>query len=557
MPTVTMDRDDLFGILGKAVDMDRLLSDLTSLKCEVQAVEGDEITVEVTPDRPDLFSTEGIAVALKGLEGFEVGPPKIRVQRGVVTATIDKSVKGVRPCVAFSEVLGLRLSNEAVRQIMQLQEKLHETYCRHRRKVSIGIHDKDAITPRINYLALKPDEIRFVPLGETREMSGSEILDLTPKGVQYGHIIRPFDRYPLLVDDEGTVLSMPPIINSIHTVVTESTRNIFVDVTGTDKKLVDNVLSIMTLALLQRGRQVRNVRVKDSGRVYHTPDLSPAEMELSRDYVNQITGLSMSAREIKGLLQRMRLGVKLVDSDRLRVLVPAYRSDVLHEIDLVEDVLMVYGYDNVEPEYPSIATIGRESADAEAIRRVRDLMVGFGFQEVLNYMMSNEEVLFTRMRLSPEKIVRVANPVSQTYSTLRNWLLPCLLNFLSFNKHAPFPQKIFECGDVVTVDGREETGTRSVVKLAAAISDSKVSYEGVQAIIYSLLPSLGVKKWTLKPIRHRSFLKGRGAGIVVRNSELGVLGEIHPEVLTNFQLDMPVAAFEVDLSQVSGLGAWR
>lgn len=550
MPTVTINYEDFCQILGRRIKRKRLLEDLDSIKCEVQSVNESEITIEVTTDRPDLFSTAGIAVALKGIEDIEVGLPKIKVERSTVVVRVDESVKEVRPFVAFSEVREIQLSDEAVRQIMQLQEKLHETYCRHRRKVSIGIHNADAITTRIKYEALKPSEIKFIPLGEQREMSGDEILSSTPKGIEYGHIIEDFDRYPLLTDDRGTVLSMPPIINSIHTVVSPGVRNLFIDVTGTDKKLVNNVLNLVTFALVQRGEVVRSVKRAGPDGTAWTPKLAPTERELRVRYARDVLGLDLSADQTRDCLLRMRFGAEIDGEDRLKVLVPFYRHDVLHEIDLVEDVLIAYGYGNVKPEVPSIATIGREIETVEQTRAARDIMVGFGFQEVLNYMMTNKDDLVKKMRLGRGDVVEVANPVSRTYSVLRNWLLPGLIRFLSTNKHTPYPQRIFECGDVVLIDKESETGTRGVTKLAAVISDSKVSYEDVQAVLFSLLPSLGIRKWSTKPIRHRSFIEGRCANVFVGAYKLGILGEIHPEVLNNFDLEMPSAGLEVNLRMI-------
>lgn len=550
MPTITIDYNDLCQLLGKRLDLDRIAQDLAAIKCEIESIEGTEITIEVTPDRPDLFSTAGIAVALGGLRGDERGLPKVKVKRGEVVVMVDKDVVSIRPFAGFSEVRGLQLSDEAVRQIMQLQEKLHETYCRKRRRVSIGIHDRGAIAPLIRYTALRPDEIRFIPLDERREMTGSEILSLTSKGVQYGSIIKDFDRYPLILDENGVVLSMPPIINSIHTVVTPSTRNVFVDVTGTDRVLVDDVLAVVTLALVRRGEEVRTVKVIQPDEVVWTPKLIPTERELDLERVKDVLGIPLSATEVENLLLKMRYGISLRERGRLRVLVPPGRRDVLHEIDLIEDVLMGYGYNRVKPETPSIATIGGENEIVEVTRKARDLMVGLGFQEVVSYMMTNKKLMFTKMRLKPERVVEVENPASLTYSILRNWLLPCLLEFLSVNRHHAYPQRIFECGDIVAIDERMETRTKSVRKLAAAMASSKVGYEDIQAVLYSLLPNLGIDGWTIRAAKHGSFIDGRCASVLVGGRSLCILGEIDPEVISNFELEMPVAGFEMDISRI-------
>ena len=511
MPTITVNYEDLCDLIGKRIPIEQLSDKLFLLKCEVESISDKEINVEVTSDRPDLLSAEGIARELRGSLGLQLGLPKYGVTEGNVILKVDTTVKQIRPYMSSAVIRAVQLTGEAVRQIMQLQEKLHVTYCRRRRKVSIGVHDLDKVKLPFTYAGVEPEKISFIPLGETREMNGYEILQLTPKGREYGFIIQSFPRYPLLYDVEGNVLSLPPIINGVLTTVTQDTRNLLLDVTGTDEKLVNFVLNIVVTSLVQRNGRIESVKVIYPEKNVRTPNLEPTKIRLRTDFVNSMMGLQLARSRVAGLLRRMGYGVAQVKGNTLSVLIPPYRCDILHEIDLVEDVAIAYGYDKLEPIIPLTATMGGELEVSRLARKVRDFMVGLGFQEVMNYVMSNKTLLFTKMRIEDEKVAEVSNPTSAEYSALRNWLLPSLLNLLGYNKHVSYPQKIFECGDTVILDEEEPTKTHTRRKLAAAICDYKVSYEDIQSILYTFLKNLGVETWKVERTEHNSFIQGRVA----------------------------------------------
>lgn len=548
MPTITVSYEDLSGLLGIKIPFDQLSDLLFLAKCEVVGVMGDEITLELNADRPDMLSAEGIARVLRGITGVEMGPKEYKPIRGEVSITVKPSVLKVRPWIVSAVVRGLRLSDEAVRQLMQLQEKLHLTYCRNRRKVSIGLHDLDAVSSKIVYEGVKPDQIKFVPLGETREMTGRQILKETPKGREYAHLIEQFEAYPLLHDVEGRVLSMPPIINGVLTTVTSSTKNVLIDVTGTDEKLCRSILNLVTADLVERGGVVESVTIKYPDKVFKLPSMEYSTLTLSTNYVNEMVGINLADKEVVECLLKMRYGANVLREGLIEVRIPPYRLDVLHPIDLVEDVAIGYGYDKLEPVIPFTKTFGRELETSSFTRKVRDLMVGLGFQEVLNYTMTSKETLFAKMEVKPERVVEVQNPLSREYSVLRTWLTPGLLDFLSLNKHVSYPQKIFECGVAVVVDESLPNKARMLEKLAAAICDYKAGYEDVQAALYCILRNLGVNKWRVERFSHPSFIDGRVARLVINERTVAILGEISPRVLRNFYLENPVAVFEADLS---------
>ncbi len=549
MPTILVSVGDMCNLIGREMTPEQLSEALNLTKCGHASLTGDEMAVEVTSDRPDLLSAEGIARELRGLLGVETGLRKFKVGRSDVTLRIDRSVLGVRPYMSSAVVEEVKLTGDAVRQTMQMQEKIHATYGRNRRKVSIGVHDLDTITHELTYAGVKPEEIKFIPLDETRLMNGKEILELTPKGREYGHIIKHFPRYPLLYDSKGSVLSLPPIINGILTKVTDQTRNILLDVTGTDRESVDHALILMVTALAERGAAIKDVRVFSPQGQTRTPDLSPQTWKLRPKLANEILGIQLTSQQIASQLRKMRYGVRTGGSV-LTVLAPAYRRDLLHEVDLIEDVAIAHGYGQFKPEIPLTATIGRERTITVFSRIVRDLMIGFGFQEVFTFIMTSPQILFERMNAPAEEVVEVDNPISLEYSVLRNRLLPGILNFLSYNKHVEYPQRVFECGDVVLVDKSMATRTVNRRKLSGAICDYSVSYEDAQAVAYSLMSNLRVEQWSTDKLDHPFFIRGRAATMILHNNEVGVLGEVEPAILERFGLENPIAAFELDVERL-------
>jgi len=550
MPTITISVKDLCNLIGREMAPPQLAQVLIMTKCSHQGLIGDEMTIEVTSDRPDLLSTEGIARELRGLLGIETGLPEFKARRSDVILRIDRSVLAIRPYMSSAVIEEVDLSGDSVRQVMQMQEKLHSSYGRNRRDVSIGVHDLDTVSHDLIYSGVPPDKINFIPLDETRELNGKEILELTPKGREYGDIIRNFDRYPLLYDSVGNVLSLPPIINGIRTRVTDHTKNVLLDVTGTNKDLVDYVVTLMATTLAERGAVIKTVRVITPQGEERTPNLSPTVWKLGIEQIKEVLGINLTTREIAAKLRRMRYGVKNEGKGVLRVVAPPYRKDLLHNVDLIEDVAVACGYNNLEPVIPLTATIGKEAGLTTFSRVIRDLMIGFGFQELLTFVMTSPQILFEKMNTQVEEVVEVENPVSSEYSVLRDRLLPVILNFLSYNKHVAYPQKVFECGDVVLVDNRAATRSVNRRKLSAAICDHITSYEDIQAVLYALLQNLGIEAWSVNRLDSSSFIHGRAATVAIHDSELGVLGEINPTALERFGLENPVAAFEIDLEKL-------
>ncbi|QDA32339.1 phenylalanine--tRNA ligase subunit beta [Thermococcus indicus] len=559
MPKFDVSKADLERLVGKEFSVEEWEDLFLYAKCELDDVWEEDGRIYFKVDskdtnRPDLWSAEGIARQIRWALGFEKGLPKYEVEESGVTVYVDEKLKDIRPYGLYAIVEGLSLDEEALRQMINLQEKVALTFGRRRREVAIGVFDFDKIKPPIYYRAAEKTE-KFVPLGFEEEMTLEEILEKHEKGKEYGHLIRDKPYYPLLVDSEGKVLSMPPIINSeITGRVTPETRNVLIDVTGWDLNKVMLALNVVVTALAERGGKIKSVKVVYPDFEIRTPDLTPKEFEVELDYIKRLTGLELSDGDIKDLLERMMYSVEIVDG-RARLRYPAFRDDIMHARDVLEDVLIAYGYNEMEPEEPELAVQGRGDKFIEFEDAVRELMVGYGLQEVMTFNLTNRESQYGKMLLEPgedrfshppAELVEIENPISPKWSALRVWLIPSLLDFLSQNTHEEYPQRIFEVGKATLIDESRETKTVSESKVAVALAHPRVTFTEAKEILESVMHHLGFT-YELEGVDHPSFIPGRAGKIVVEGKPIGIIGEIHPAVLENWGIEMPVAAFEMFL----------
>lgn len=559
MPKFDVSKRDLERLVGKTFSVEEWEDLFLYAKCELDDVweENGEIYFKADSkdtNRPDLWSAEGIARQIRFALGFQKGLPKYEVEKSDVVVYVDEKLKDIRPYGVYAIVEGLNIDEEALKQMINLQEKVALTFGRRRREVAIGIFDFDKVKPPIYYRAAEKTE-KFVPLGYDEEMTLEEILEKHEKGREYGHLIKDKPYYPLLVDSEGKVLSMPPIINSETTGrVTTETKNVFVDITGWDLNKVMLALNVVITALAERGGKIKSVKVVYPDFEIETPDLTPKEFEVELDYIRKLAGLELSDGEIKELLEMMMYEVELKDG-KAKLRYPAFRDDIMHARDILEDVLIAYGYNEIEPEEPKLAVQGRGDKFIEFEDAVRELMVGFGLQEVMTFNLTNREAQYDRMNLEFGKdyfnhphaeLVEIENPISPKWSALRNWLIPSLLDFLSQNTHEEYPQKLFEVGKATLIDESRETKTVSESKLAVALAHPRVTFTEAKEILDSVMCHLGFE-YELEEVEHPSFIPGRVGKIIVNGEAIGVIGEIHPGVLEKWGIEMPVAAFELFL----------
>ena len=561
MPTIDVDYQELERLLNVKLngDMAKLDDILAFVKAEVKGFDEKEGSVSIEmkdTNRPDLWSVEGLSRALQGYLNHTKGIKQYTVGKSALEVDVHAKLWNIRPFICCSVIKDIHLSDSVIKGIMHLQDKLDQTNGRSRQKTSIGIYNLDLINPPIEYTAVKPEDVKFVPLGFTEEMSLNEILERHPKGIEYGHIVKKNPLYPMLFDSEGKVLSFPPIINSNDLgKITEESRNLLVEVTGTLHKTVMNTLNLVTLALIDRGGKAYSAIIHYPEKSDYpqktvvTPDFSSHVVLLSVEYTNRLLGLKLSSKEISDLLFTAGLGVEKVSGDCVSVLVPCYRMDVMHQVDIIEDVAVAYGYNNIEPLWRELPTTGRAKPDQRYIDIARELMVGLGYQETLNTTLTNPDVLFSKMNVPPAKFIELANPKIVTMTCLRSWLLPSLIEFLACNASVEFPQRVFELGKVTLPDQTRETQTRDEDWIAAVTTHPQANFSEIKSALDSLMANFGVE-WQIKETAHPSFIEGRVGKVIVGGFEAGVVGEVNPVVLEAWKLENPAAALEVNFKKI-------
>ena len=550
LPTITLNKERFSSQVGREVSVKEMEKWLPWLGTDTEEVTLDSVKIEYNPNRVDFCSYSGIARAFEGLKGWKIGLPKFNVTNGDIKLTVDKSVNQVRPFVVAAIVRGLEVNYETIKELMEMQEALHWMIGRDRKKASIGVHNFDAVEPPFSYITSDPNEMKFIPLDKNEEMTPHEVLEKHEKGIAYRNQVDFSSKYPLIVDKKKRVLSFPPIINGELTRVTNNTKNLFIDVTGTELNAITRSLNVLVTALADQGAIIEKVHVEYPDQILITPNLKPKKMRLNVNFAKQRLGLNISVDKIVEALKKSRLGAEVVKKGILEVSIPAYRTDILHEIDLVEEVAIGYGIYRFEPTKPSTITTGKSHKVSQITSFIRQIMIGLGFTEALNFVLTNELDHYIKMRQKPEALVTLANPVSIEYSIIRNNILPSLMKNLSVSKHHIFPQRMFEVSDVIRFDNNSETYTERRVHLAAVTSHPTANFTEIKSFLESLLANLGFSDWTVKKTNHMSFFEGRVASISIDNRFLGLVGEIHPEVLNNFELENPTCAFEIDVQTI-------
>ena len=547
MPTISVRVDDLYRLLGVELDVKSLVRLMTKLKCEIEEMAGGNLVYEANHDRPDLFSAEGLSRALKHLLGLPVRRPTVSDCGAVAYA---EPVPG-RPYVAFAIVRNVELDDEALKQIIQLQEKLHTTYGRNRRKASIGLYDLDKVKPPIYYKAVDPDKTRYRPLGYGKEMSLREVLSQTDKGREYGHIIDKMEKYPVIADSEGRILSLAPILNSEDAKVTTSTRNVLIDSTGLDPRVVVDMVTIVAYSLFERGRNTEICLVEtrySNGERIAAPRVEGVVQELTIGQVNSLLGTEIGVKDAASLLGMFGYDVVEAAGDKLVVRAPPYRIDVLSWVDVAEDIAIGYGYERLGEEaneLPPSRGSGREDEVEHLSDLLRGVLVSMGFSEVANYMMTSVDVdvrLYNR-RVEP---VVVANPISERFTSLRTWLTAGLVNFIVENKNKATEFRVFEVGDVVFVrEGRVYEERR----VGTAISSPEATLTDGLAVVNTLLNAIGLNP-AFREGEVDGLLRERTAEIVVSDEKVGFVGEVHPEVLLKLDYDRPIVTVEIDVGKI-------
>lgn len=541
MPTIEVSRKVLEKLAGRKIKD----TDLERVKGNIDSESGGIIRLEIEDtNRPDLWSVEGVARVFR-----ENGMPRLKIKKSGKGIIVDKNIEGIRPYIAGFLAKDIPMTEELLKDVIQLQEKIAENFGRKRQKISVGIYNyRDAVFP-LHYKAVDPKSVKFAPLEFVEKMDLEEILIKHPKGQQYGSIVKRYKMYPIFIDSANQVLSFPPIINSNSLGRVEvGMEELFVEVTGNDILSVNLVANILALALQDRNASIESIRIRYPyktvlGKNMDTPHLFNERISFPEKAVKERLGIELPATKIISLLKSMQYHAAR-KGNNISVKIPYYRRDIMHPFDVIEDVAIAYGYPNIEPLDITSHTTGKLSRETVLSEKIRRSVIGLGFQETMNPILSNKKDLQGRM-LSKKKIVEIENYMSETYSAVRNSVLPSLLHILGRNLHVEYPQKIFELGECVDADRNAST----VAKLAACISDSSVGYEDISSVADALFRMVGIG-YRLEESHDSAFVEGRQAFILINKKPAGILGEINPQVLENWGIDMPVAALEIDVTRI-------
>ena len=572
MPTITLNHSMMKRIqeLNGAVYDGPILTDLLpDIGCPVESNNGDEIEIEVFPDRPDLLSHETMAKAIRAFIGVGSPENKVEVSKGDFCIEVDQSLGAIRPIIMGAIVRSVNTGNGPlerdlfIQSLMDHQEKLHMTLGRKRSFSSIGVHDLSRLSPPFRYVSVTKD-FSFTPLASEKEMSISEVLSSHPKGMEYSSLMEGLDSFPIILDSNDMVISFPPVINGSHTTVNEDTTDFFIDVTGFDERSCEACLLLICLSLSELGGAVESVEITGwDGKVNTTPNFENRNHRVPNRLIERILGVSLSDERISEAINRM--GGKLIESrtttegserqerwadcvvgEREHVFsMPRWRSDIMHPIDIVEDIAIGLGYGNLPEVLSSIHIDSTPLASANLHRRIRMSMRGVGLQEIQSLTLSNERDQFEKTNWNPvSKVTTISNPISVDHTLLRQFIFPSLMNILASNRHHELPQKVYELGEVVH-DGENKS------RMSWACAELGAGFSAAKGIVQSLLRDLGADNSSVsfREVMDGSgpWIVGRGAKVFIGDIEIGEFGEVSPDVIQSFGIRTPIHAGEFDV----------
>lgn len=550
MVSLEINFKELQRVLGKDITLEELEHTLFDMGMELDSKENNELKIDITPERPDMVSLHGLVRALKAYLGISVGMPKYNVEKSPVEIMIEPSVNDIRPYTVAAVVTNLTFDDIKIKEMIWVQEKLHATFARNRKKGAIGIYPMEHIHPPITFFAEDPHKVKFRPLEYPEEITGLQILSKHPTGRELAYLLEGKPRFPFFKDAKGHILSMPPIINSHETgKVTEKTDTIFIECSGFDMNALNILLNILVTMFSDMGGEVCSVKLHYQDKKLVTPNLTPEKRTISVKEINKKVGLSLKINECEALLQRMMYDTKAIDDDKIEIQVPAFRSDIWHDVDVIDDVARAYGFNNLKPTVKHVATFGKLERNTIVSEELSNLMPNIGFVEAFTLALSSTDDQFRKMNMDEKLHIRLGMTTEKTLNMIRLWLMPELVKALVNNRNRQYPQKMYEIADVVVPDAHSDVRSRNVTKFCAVTSHKDASFTEIKQTLDYVFNCIG-KKYEIAPEKHSSFIEGRTGKIIVDGKEAGMIGELSPLVLENWGMEMPIAGFELDLKEI-------
>ncbi|KAJ2629761.1 phenylalanine--tRNA ligase subunit beta [Coemansia sp. RSA 1290] len=578
MPTIYVDKEELFEYLGNQFNTEAFrelcfefgieLEEDTSEKGELAEGERAQLKIDIPANRYDLLCIEGLTRAL----GVFLGRDSIKHYHVTPTSnphriTVAKECSQIRPLIVGAILRNVQLDAARYKSFIDLQDKLNQNLGHQRKLVSIGTHDLDTVQGPFTYEAVKPEDLKFVPLSQTEEMDGHRIMEFYGKDSKikhFLHIIEDSPVYPVVYDANRTVMSLPPLINSDHSKISLDTKNIFIEITATDMTKVNMVLNILVTMFSQHCKEPFTVEpvevVYPDGKSFVYPDFETKTITTSASYLNGIVGIDKSNSEIVELLHKMSLEAK-IEQDSIVVTLPLTRPDMLQECDIAEDLAIAFGYNRIPRVQNNEATVGAPLPINKLTDIVRREMAMASWTEVLTLSLCAHDDIFKFLRREDkgDEVVVLSNPETQENQICRSLLLPGLLKTVRENKRYPVPIKVFEVSDVVNKDPSTERGVRNRRHACALYASDEARFEIIQGLLDTVMESLGFthcnkqqdRGYYLKEADVPMYLPGRSAKVMLNENgntvELGTIGIVHPEVLFNYELKMPISTFEINI----------
>ena len=591
MPTATIVKHELERLLGikrSDEEFDAIFADL-GMELDEVVMQPERFLedqgpvkhyrVDVTANRPDILSVEGMAATLQPFLGLGE-PLGIYAKDSSVHIEVDGNTVGpVRPYIVSAIVRDVKFTQTSFNSFIDYQDKLHHNLCRKRTLVAIGTHDLDKMdTSSITYSAQPPEDITFLALSQSEAMDGKSLFKVLEKDRQlssYLHIIQNEPLWPVIRDGRGEVLSLPPIINSEYSKISLDTTNIFIECTATDLNKASATLNNIINSIRMHTR--KKTQVETVTIVYNTvtsqhaqlpikkpfakvtyPLISSSQLELRLIKLSEISGIPLDTLDVSTVcsyLKRMsiRAEVTRAGSDPadtvLKCYVPFFRQDIIAEADIIENFCISYGYNAIAEEYaklPDTMTQGCTLREFRLGEIVRAEAVACGYIElVLFSLCPGDDSIFGDLP------VELSNTKTAMFSHARSSLAPGLLRAASSHQHASLPLRLFEVSEVLasSAGAKDDVGIHAVKKFACLYGGTTDGFELVHGLLDHLMRKLA-KNFKLVREDHQTCLPGRRASIIVDDHILGWIGVIHPNVLLNYKVPIPCTILEFFLDRL-------
>jgi len=544
MVVLDVSLNELYKLLNENLSEEELNEYLLNIKCELDEIEGNNAKIEVKDfNRIDLYSLSGIARELKGILNIENGIPKFEIKDSDYDLIVDKEILNIRPYIVGAVVKNVKLNEDRLKDLIQLQEKISQSFGRNRQKVAIGTHNFDLIKFPVYYKLTSP-ETRFIPLGFDKELSLREILENTEAGKKYLYILNKYDKYPILIDSNNNIISFPPIINSNKIGRLDiNTKNIFIDVSGTDLEKILLALNVIVLTLKDFGGEVYSINVIYPDKKIKTPELKVIKKEMDLNKIKKYLGIEIDNNKIVEYLNRKRMNAK-IENNKLIVEYLNYRDDILSEYDIIEEILISYGYNNLKPREIKIYTKGGLSNERKIINNIRKIMVNMECIEIYTPILSNKDI--NNLLNEDREIIELINPASSSYNSIRVYLLSSFLQLLSENNELKFPAKIFELNRVSYIKNNKIIEDLDLLYI---YSDYEVSVNYSLKVLKRLFKELKID-FDIRNSNHKFLIDGRQGDIFVNNENIGWIGEIDPNILEKLGIKYPLTGFEISIKEL-------